>query len=82
MGITDSIFGKGSDHMKAMAEHHWSGDTMLFFSIALGLIVGAMGGWLLGASMNNLGMGLTIGTTAGLVIGLAAGIFLSDREES
>ncbi|MFA6471165.1 MAG: hypothetical protein WCU00_03905 [Candidatus Latescibacterota bacterium] len=67
--------------MKAMAEHHWSGDTMLFISIGIGIIVGAMGGWIVGAATNNLGMGITIGTTAGLVIGLAAGIFLSDREE-
>ncbi len=67
--------------MKAMAEHHLSGDTMLFISIGIGLAVGGIGGWLLGTSMNNMGMGLTIGATAGLVIGLAAGIFLSDREE-
>ena len=68
--------------MKTMAEHHWSGDTLLFISIGIGIVVGAMGGWIVGMSLNNLGMGITIGTTAGLVIGLATGIFLSDREES
>ena len=67
--------------MKAMAEHHMSGDTLLFLSIAIGVIVGVGGGYLLGTTMSNMGMGITIGATAGLVIGLAAGIFLSDRNQ-
>jgi len=68
--------------MKAMAEHHWSGDTLLTVSIVAGLLVGAGAGWLLGVNMQNIGLGVTIGATVGLILGLIAGVVLSDKSDS
>ena len=68
--------------MKTMAEHHWSGDTLLTVSIIAGLLLGAGAGWLYGINMQNIGLGVTIGATVGLILGLIAGVFLSDRSET
>lgn len=67
--------------MKTLAEHHWSGDTLMMFSVVAGMLLGAGVGWVLGISFGNIGLGVTIGATAGLIIGLIGGIFLSDRAE-
>ena len=68
--------------MKTMAEHHLSGDMMLTISIVAGLAIGGLGGWLLGASMKNIGLGVTVGAIIGLILGLVAGIVFSDKSES
>ncbi len=72
---------KDGDTMKATAEHHWSGDTLLMMSTVVGLVIGAVGGWILGIGMKNIGLGVTIGATVGLILGLIAGVVVSDKAE-
>lgn len=70
------------DIKKVIAEYHLSGDALLVLSIITGLVIGGFGGWLLGMSMNNIGLGVTIGVVIGLILGIVGGIILSDRSES
>ena len=67
--------------MRALAEHHWSGETLLALSVVICLALGAGIGWVIGAAINNIGVGISLGAFGGLVIGVIAGVLISDRGE-
>ncbi|MCE5249538.1 hypothetical protein LLG96_04880 [bacterium] len=67
--------------MRTLAEHHWSAEMLLTFSIIAGLTIGGLLGWGVGMTTDNIGAGISIGVLIGLVAGLSIGILVSDRNE-
>jgi len=72
---------KEGESMKTLAGHHWSAETLLVFVVAACLVVGAGIGLFIGLSMENIGVGISLGALAGLIIGVVAGVMISDSQE-
>lgn len=73
---------KGGDHMKALAGHHWSAETVLVGSVVLGLGIGAAVGFFIGSLLiDNVGVGISLGTLGGLIAGIILGVMYADSQE-
>ena len=78
---TGSIPGRMVIRMKTLAEHHWSAETILGGFTVLGILVGAIVGYLAGMAIQNVGAAIPLGALVGLIVGLIVGMKVSANAE-